>query len=179
MTLFKKSKLLCVVASLLLGLIPLVAFGSNVYANNVQDMNPDPLEFYKENSEYFDIWKDGNDTIVTITDNDLKAFLDSKGLDSSFIPESNRVKRSNGVTKIVWHGQARYGNVDLYVSKTWLNNISKAGVGAIMGAVGFLFGGLIGSSVVSAISSIISGGNFQHGRVFVVRGGVYQYYYLQ
>lgn len=69
--------------------------------------------------------------------------------------------------------------MDLYVSKTWLNNISKAGVGAIMGAVGFLFGGLIGSSVVSAISSIISGGNFQHGRVFVVRGGVYQYYYLQ
>lgn len=50
MTLFKKSKLLCVVASLLLGLIPLVAFGSNVYANNVQDMNPDPLEFYEENS---------------------------------------------------------------------------------------------------------------------------------
>ncbi len=179
MTLFKKSKLLCVVASLLLGLIPLVAFGSNVYANNVQDMNPDPLEFYEENSEYFDVWKDGNDTIVTITDNDLKAFLDSKGLDSSFIPESNRVKRSNGVTKIVWHGQARNGNVDIYVSQTWLNNISRAGIGAIMGGLGALLPGAGWGTALGAIGAIISGGNFKHGRVFVVRGFVYQYYYLQ
>ena len=56
-----------------------------------------------------------------------------------------------------------------------MNNISKAGIGAIIGALGSL---LPGAGWGSAIG-VITGGNFKHGRVFVVRGFVYQYYYLQ
>ncbi|EOB3406540.1 hypothetical protein ACIJDF_001547 [Enterococcus hirae] len=176
---FKKSNFICCIASLLLGLTPLVTFGTNVYASGIVDNRSDPIEFYKENSDYFDVQVEEDSTIVTITDNNLKAFLEMKGLDSSFLSKKQLTPRSNGVTKNVWHGQARKGNVDIYISKTWLNNISKAGIGAIVGALGSLLPGAGWGSAIGGISGVITGGNFKHGRVFVVRGFVYQYYYLQ
>lgn len=60
-----------------------------------------------------------------------------------------------------------------------MNNISKAGIGAIIGALGSLLPGAGWGSAIGGISGVITGGNFKHGRVFVVRGFVYQYYYLQ
>lgn len=48
-----------------------------------------------------------------------------------------------------------------------------------MGGLGALLPGAGWGTALGAIGAIISGGNFKHGRVFVVRGFVYQYYYLQ
>lgn len=74
---------------MLLGLTPLVTFGTNVYASGIVDNRSDPIEFYKENSDYFDVQVEEDSTIVTITDNNLKAFLEMKGLDSSFLSKSS------------------------------------------------------------------------------------------
>ncbi|EMC0740651.1 hypothetical protein VBX93_002611 [Enterococcus faecalis] len=176
---FKASKLLVLVASLVLVLAPSISWGVNASASELT--TDDPIEYYKENSEYFDISYEGDETTVTITDSDFKNLLDAKGIDSSFLFEKNAVMRSssNGVTKIVWRGQARNGNVDLYLSKNWLNNMSKFGAGAAAAAVATILPGAGWSIALGGIGAVISGGNFQHGRVFVIRGFVYQYYYLQ
>ncbi|MEB8400739.1 hypothetical protein [Enterococcus casseliflavus] len=176
---FRTSKLLVLVASLVLVLAPSISWGANASAAELT--TEDPIEYYKENSEYFDISHEGDETTVTITDSDFKNLLDIKGIDSSFLSEKNTLMRSssNGVTKIVWHGQARNGNVDIYLSKNWLNNISKFGVGTATAAIGALLPGKGWTIALGGIGAVISGGNFQHGRVFVVRGFVYQYYYLQ
>jgi hypothetical protein len=134
------------------------------------------IEYYQEYSDYFTIQEEEGKTTITISDNDLSNFLQSKGVDMSLVPKDSR--RGVGVTKIVWHGKATNGNVDIYFSKTWLNNMSKMSYGFVYGALGALLGP-VGGGMIGAIASIVSGGNFTHGRVFIIRKFIYQYYYLQ
>ncbi|KRL61754.1 hypothetical protein FC69_GL000183 [Latilactobacillus fuchuensis DSM 14340 = JCM 11249] len=109
----------------------------------------------------------GMDTIITIQDSDMYAYLQQQGIALS----SSVLTRGTGVTKIVWHGQARYGNVDLYLSKTWLNNISHVSYAAIYAAMVAMVPSA--AVAIAAISSVINGGNFTSGKIFKIRSFVY------
>lgn len=59
----------------------------------------------------------GNDTIISINDSDMISYYRSHGI---LIPLPLLARSSNGVTKIIWHGAARHGNFDLYISRNTL-----------------------------------------------------------
>ncbi|MGL5896311.1 MAG: hypothetical protein ACRCZN_04950 [Lactococcus lactis] len=107
----------------------------------------------------------GDDTIVTISDSDMYSYLGSQGINVGRLG----MLRSNGVTKIVWHGAVTRGNVDLYFSKNWLNTMTAIGVGAIAGAVGALLPGAGWGAAVGAISAAISSQSFSNGQIFLIR----------
>ncbi|MTD40396.1 hypothetical protein GIX45_17580 [Erwinia sp. CPCC 100877] len=129
----------------------------------------DDLNYYK-NSEYFDVNEQSNgDTVVTISDSNLIALLKEKGIDTN---PFNRLlmARANGTTKIVWHGAARNGNVDVYLSKNVLNGMLNIGVGGIAAIVATLFPG-VGTAVASVVASSIAGnGLFNNGVIYKIRG---------
>lgn len=116
----------------------------------------------------------GDTTTVTITDSDLVTAMSNAG----YTVQPN-LTRANGVTKIVWHGSATKGNVDLYLSKTWLNNIAAAGVGAASGALGALLPGAGWSAAIGAVSGIIANQTFSSGKVFKIRSFTYAGSYNQ
>lgn len=136
------------------------------------------LDFYK-NSKYFTVKSQGEDTIITISDQNLVAYMSELGMDVPVELQRMAMSRAAGVTKIVWHGQARYGNVDLYLSQTWLNNCSKMGTSAIVGALGLIIKGGGWGVAFSSISSVVSSGNHKHGRVFVIKKFNMSYWYYQ
>lgn len=114
---------------------------------------------------------EGDTTTVTVTDSDLVTAMQNAG----YAIQPN-LTRANGVTKIVWHGSATKGNVDLYLSKTWLNNIAAAGVGAAAGALGALLPGAGWGAAIGAISGVIANQTFSSGKVFKIRSFTYAGY---
>lgn len=161
----KKSKVLCLVTTLLLGVIPFVSFNESVAASEIntsENVSETSQELYNylSNSQYvfkeFD--KDGN-TVFTIYDSDLELMFEEQGL--NFVSENgNRVKRGEGVTKLVWH--SGFMNVDAYMSKTFLNNVYN-----------YAGASIIWKPIVNAIRAFEGKDYFQfkHGRVYRVRGG--------
>ena len=160
--------------------IPSKVTFANENINRTNINNNLNLEQY-ENSPYCDTTynSENNTTTVTISDSNLALFLASQGFD---VPNEfyNLARlKSAGVTKIVWHGKARYGNVDIYLSKSFLTNASRMSKNAIVGALGGLLVGPAWGAVLGVIAGEIKGKNYKHGKVFVVRKFCYQYSYLQ
>ncbi|WP_207696294.1 hypothetical protein DOK67_0002989 [Enterococcus sp. DIV0212c] len=125
---------------------------------------------YYENSPYFKIDKGSfnNDTIVTISDSDLIQLLKNQGVDTSNFKLP--MTRANGVSKIVWHGAARNGNVDVYLSKNVLNGMLNIGVGGIAAIIATVLPG-IGTAVGSVVATTIAGhGLFNNGVIYKIRG---------
>lgn len=156
-----------------------VVFASENINSTIVDNNLD-LEQYKNSPYCNTIYDSKNDTTtITISDANLAFFLASQGID---VPDElyNLARlRSAGVTKIVWRGKARYGNVDIYLSKAFLTRASRMSINAIIGALGGLLAGAAWGAALGVIAGEIKGKNYKHGKVFVVRKFGYQYSYLQ
>ncbi|MFC6254989.1 hypothetical protein ACFP1H_10410 [Secundilactobacillus hailunensis] len=125
------------------------------------------------------IEKDGNDTIATVSDISIERAYMSV-LDPSALIVS---ARSTGKTKIVWHGAAKKGNVDIYLSAKWLNWLkdlpANTAVSVAMYALLTLAGGgagvlnyALGKVVKLALDENIK--HFKTGRVFKFRGWKYK-----
>lgn len=160
-----RTKLMVTAATLMLfssAILPGVALaGTSTPTQTItQKINTDTSVPMKHTTEI-----NGDETIITITDSDMYAYFEAQGIS---IPKSAMI-RGAGVTKIVWHGQARYGNVDLYLSKGWLNTIAAAGIGAVAGALGALLPGAGWGAAIGAISGIIGAQTFSSGKVFKIR----------
>lgn len=161
-------------------IIPSSAVFANENINQTNISNDLNLEQY-ENSPYCDTTYDSenNTTTVTISDSNLAFFLASQGIDVPNELYNLARLRSAGVTKIVWHGKARYGNVDVYLSKSFLTRASRMTKNAIIGALGTLIVGPAWGAAISVIAGEIKNKKFNHGKVFVIRGFGYQYSYFQ
>ncbi|MBD9758537.1 hypothetical protein, partial [Enterococcus faecium] len=161
-------------------IIPSSAVFANENINQTNISNTLNLEQY-ENSPYCNTTYDSenNTTTVTISDSNLALFLASQGIDVPNELYNLARLRSAGVTKIVWHGKARYGNVDIYLSKAFLTNMSRKSRAAIIGALGGLVTGALGGAIIGVIADDIKGKTYKHGKVYVIRKFGYQYSYLQ
>ena len=161
-------------------IIPSSAVFANENINQTNISNTLNLEQY-ENSPYCNTTYDSenNTTTVTISDSNLAFFLASQGIDVPNELYNLARLRSAGVTKIVWHGKARYGNVDIYLSKAFLTNMSRKSRAAIIGALGGLVTGALGGAIIGVIADDIKGKTYKHGKVYVIRKFGYQYSYLQ
>ncbi|NLR10428.1 MULTISPECIES: hypothetical protein [Lactobacillaceae] len=124
---------------------------------------------------------DGEDTTVSISDEAMQTAIMSVIAPNTGIFQT---RSSKGKTKIVWHGAAKKGNVDIYISSHMLNVAKKQGfnvlaqicllpLGAIPGGVGFV----VRSALKNALGEILvkaSGKGFAKGRVFHFRGAKYK-----
>ncbi|MGN1407113.1 hypothetical protein [Lactobacillus sp.] len=70
-----------------------------------------------------------NESTATLTDDDLIDIL-SNILTPQQLDQVQAAKHHQGVTKIIWHGKARYGNVDIYLSKRMLNALRGVSITA-------------------------------------------------
>lgn len=125
---------------------------------------------YYENSPYFNVEKDSTntETIITISDTDLITLLKENGIDASKINLSKL--RANGTTKIVWHGAARNGNIDVYLSKNMLNGMLNIGVGGIAAVIATLFPG-VGTAVGGVVAGQVASHElFNNGVIYKIRG---------
>lgn len=170
--LFKTLLLSTSILTLGSAIIPNSAVFANENINQTNISNTLILEQY-ENSPYCNTTYDSenNTTTVTISDSNLALFLASQGIDVPNELYNLARLRSAGVTKIVWHGKARYGNVDIYLSKAFLTNMSCKSRAAIIGA--------LGGAIIGVIVDDIKGKTYKHGKVYVIRKFGYQYSYLQ
>lgn len=122
------------------------------------------------------IEKDSNDTIAIVSDISIeKAYMSV--LDPSALIVS---VRSAGKTKIVWHGAAKKGNVDIYLSAKWLNwlkNLPANTAGSVaMYALLTLAGGEL-NYALGKVAKLALDENIKHfktGRVFKFRGWKYK-----
>ncbi|MGF3113091.1 hypothetical protein ACQV2X_07795 [Facklamia sp. P12945] len=182
-----KNKLSVIAVSLMIMVSSLFNFDVNAHAStsiketaNVNDNVV--MDFYKENSEYFDTSENGDETVVTITDDKLIKYFNDLGIDTSkFSNDSTSMLRrqSNGVTKLVWHGKASKGNEDVYISASTFSILGGAGTGVATRFILMLLPPqfkLAAAAIDGAIGAI---GFSDYARVFVVRGFRYQYNYLQ
>lgn len=124
---------------------------------------------YYEQSPYFEVEKNelADTTTITISDYNLVQLLREKGYDTSGF---NVFSRGNGTTKIVWHGAARYGNVDVYLSRNVLNGMLNVGVGGIAAIVSATVPG-IGAALAGVVATnIATHGLFNSGVIYKIRG---------
>lgn len=122
-------------------------------------------------------------TTVTITDQQLVKFMQDQGLE---VPQEllNSVRsRSAGVTKIVWHGKARNGNVDLYLSKATMVSLRASYTGGqlVNVIIQLYLGSYWGAAKAgaSAIANTIKTGSIKHGRKYSLRSWKYKGYVNQ
>jgi len=113
--------------------------------------------------------KSGDDTTVMVANSALVGAYDSVTTGKPF--SENRAY--HGSSKIVWHGPAKKGNFDLYISQSILGG--AYGVQAAVHLIGILVEGA-GDNVIgavkqmkSAIVSTVKGGSLKAGLHFVVR----------
>ena len=132
-----------------------------------------------ENTGFDNFVTDGDTTTLYVSEQQMIDYLDSQEIDVPDTLRMSAMSRAAGHFAIVWHGPVYKGNVDLFLPKSWLNNMAKGAFGGIHAYLGTLLPGGGWTTALGAISGIISAGNFKHGRVFVIRGFTYQYWYYQ
>lgn len=113
----------------------------------------------------------GNDTVVTITDDAMISYYEQQGYS---IPVSLLGRSAhNGVTKIIWHGAAKHGNFDLYLSKNTLTlyHALMAAGNLSMIIVNAYFANYpkAALSMVSAIKNTVKAGHTTRGKHYKVR----------
>ncbi|MCE4051013.1 hypothetical protein [Bacillus sp. Au-Bac7] len=86
--------------------------------------------------------------------------------------------RGAGVTKVVWTGAKKNGNVQLYLSKVALTTIKGIGVAGSMCwyIINMAFQNyvLAARSMAMAIVGTISAGNTKNGRIYTVKSWKYK-----
>lgn len=116
--------------------------------------------------------QDTDETIVTITDAEMRQLLIDQGVSPSELGMYGLV-RSNGVTKIIWHGKARNGNVDLYLSRnTMVMYHALSGAAGLVGVIVEAYFAQYSAAArqfAKAIAQTIAAGNTTNGKVFTAR----------
>ncbi|MGF3113694.1 hypothetical protein [Facklamia sp. P9177] len=189
----KLKKSLIVGASILV-MAPVISTGFatlNVLANeSVQEQVSSVKEIGNiDYSEFVEVYKDGDTTISTISDDNVDKLLEQNGFD---LPEESSDESSvsmtpyrleTNVTRVVKHGN---GNYDVYISSGVMNKMISAGIkgaksilGAILGAVLKGNAGAAVGFISGIVSDVFEFGNVKHGKVFVIRNYAYQYWYHQ
>lgn len=122
-------------------------------------------------------------TTVTITDQQLVDFMQNQGLEVPQELLNSARSRSAGVTKIVWHGKARNGNVDLYLSKATMVSLRASYTGGqlVNVIIQLYLGSYWGAAKAgaSAIANTIKMGSIKHGRKYSLRSWKYRGYVNQ
>ncbi|PTM22177.1 hypothetical protein DA798_07695 [Lactobacillus sp. PFC-70] len=123
---------------------------------------------------------DGDETTVSIDDDIMQtAIMDVISPNTSIF----QTRKKKGKTKLVWHGKASKGNVDVYISASMLNHAKQAGFHVLaqicllpLGALGGVAGAAVRDSLTTALSHIFTGVQkpFKYGRVFHFKGGKYK-----
>lgn len=113
----------------------------------------------------------GNDTIVTITDDAMISYYEQQGYS---IPVSLLGRSAhNSVTKIIWHGAAKHGNFDLYLSKNTLTLyhalLAAGNLGMIIVNAYFANYPEAALSMVNAIKNTVKAGHTTSGKHYKVR----------
>ncbi|MFC6254697.1 hypothetical protein ACFP1H_08895 [Secundilactobacillus hailunensis] len=130
------------------------------------------------------IEKNGDETVATFSDISIENAYISV-LDPSALIVS---ARKTGTSKIVWHGAAKKGNLDLYLSAGMLNKLKKgsisAGVGIVMTALLYAAGGPAGgfaaASLNAALKFVVGAvikeniKHFKAGRIMKIRNWKYK-----
>lgn len=136
---------------------------------------------------------DEGDTVQTISDADM---LDAvRQVSPEMAEELSTADGSNGLlgaaasgsTKIIWHGKARNGNVDFYLSSSMLNRVKKVaisgGISAAMTLLLAVIGGPAGgiaawilNQALKELGTAILNANvslFAKGRIYKIRSWHY------
>ncbi|TGD17493.1 hypothetical protein [Levilactobacillus suantsaiihabitans] len=123
----------------------------------------------------------GNKTTVSISDDVMQTAMMSVIAPNTGVFQTRSGK---GTTKIVWHGAAKKGNVDVYISAGMLNMAKKQGFNVLaqicllpLGAVGGAIGMALRVGLKGALGTVFnkaSGKGFAKGRVFHFKGGKYK-----
>jgi len=124
---------------------------------------------------------DGDKTTVSIDDDVMQtAIMDVISPSTSIF----QTRKKKGTTKLVWHGKATKGNVDVYISAKNLNRAKKSGYSVLaqicllpLGAVGDkVLGPLLRLGLKKALSTVFtkSQKSFKYGRIFHFKGGNYK-----
>ena len=128
---------------------------------------------------------ENNDTIVSFSDADVDSAYNEVLYGHS--PFVTLAATKSGTTKIVWHGKAKNGNFDLYLSAKMLNRLKggsiSVGVTIVMAALALPLGPIGGvawftvNAVLKKIISLAINANVSHfkaGRIFHVKGWKYK-----
>lgn len=138
---------------------------SQIEVQEKVDDRQEKLSQYIE--EYMKNDIEGDSGTVEITDSELTIALDKAGYD---IPDA--MLFANGVTKVNVHS-LKNGNIDVYLSKTFINNTIAGGAGALGGALAALLPGAGWGAAIGAISGIIGTQQVENGKVFTIRNFQY------
>jgi len=120
-------------------------------------------------------------TTLTLTDDELTNIL-KQTLSADDFSSVQAATHHKGVSKIVWHGAAKKGKVNIYLSKSMLNFLRSAAIGVGVSAIVALSGGFAGAGAVATIvikkvisSSIKSSTKgFKYGRNYSIRSWKYK-----
>lgn len=113
-----------------------------------------------------------DETTVAITDYHMRQLLIKEGVSPAELGHYG-FTRSNGVTKIIWHGKARHGNVDLYLSRnTMVMYHALSGAAGLVAIIVEAYFGQYASAAKQfgkVIAETIAAGNTHNGKVFSAR----------
>lgn len=125
------------------------------------------------NPNYYNVEVNGDTTTVTITDQQLVQYLDDQDIEVPDELRTSAMSRKPGVTKVIWHGAAKNGNVDVYLSKNTLLTLRASYVGAqlVNQIIQLYLGNYWGAAkaMASAIANSIKMATIKHGKVYKVR----------
>lgn len=109
---------------------------------------------------------------MAITDYHMRQLLIKEGVSPAELGHYG-FTRSNGVTKIIWHGKARHGNVDLYLSRnTMVMYHALSGAAGLVAIIVEAYFGQYASAAKQfgkVIAETIAAGNTHNGKVFSAR----------
>ncbi|MCE6030327.1 hypothetical protein EFP05_02470 [Lactiplantibacillus pentosus] len=120
-------------------------------------------------------------TTLTLTDDQLTSIL-KQTLSADDFSSVQAATHHKGVSKIVWHGAAKKGNVNIYLSKSMLNFLRGAAIGVGVTTIIALSGGFAGAGTIATIvirkvisTSIKSSTKgFKYGRKYSIRSWKYK-----
>jgi hypothetical protein len=121
--------------------------------------------------------KDGTE-VASVSDIEMMAALENAGY--YIDPAINRqvLLRGAGVTKLVWYGNKKVGNFNVYVSKYMLQvfKYASAAYNVFMAAFSAYFGNFINSAVnmMRATFKVIKAGTISNGKVYYSRSWWYK-----
>ncbi|GEO66228.1 hypothetical protein [Levilactobacillus spicheri] len=122
----------------------------------------------------------GDETTVSIDDDVAQTAIMSVIAPNTSVFQE---RAKSGTTKLVWHGAAKKGNVDVYISAWMLNEAKQQGFNVLaqicllpLGAIGGTIGRLVQQGLKSVLGHVFTGvqKKFKYGRIFHFRGGKYK-----
>ncbi|QPS70476.1 hypothetical protein [Lactococcus garvieae] len=133
-------------------------------------------EFHQQMNEVMITKQEGNQETAMISDADLVRILEKSGYKVSTEIKKIMFQRGTGVTKIVWYGNRKNGNYNLYLSKSMLQAIkyAQSGINVLSAAMSAFSGNLFmfTRGMIRATVNMIRANAIIHGKVFYSRAWI-------